>query len=64
MYDPKQVHVEQLRSGRYALLNPDGSRYEHQTFASYPAAMKALKFITSVHKDAVTAETPTYQDLL
>ncbi len=43
--DPKQAHVEQLSSGRWAIFNPDCSRFDGKTFASKSAARRELIFL-------------------
>lgn len=40
--DPGKAFVAMLANGRWAIFNPDGSRFEVQTYANRAAARKAL----------------------
>jgi hypothetical protein len=40
MYDPKYTHVEMLASGLWAILNPDGSRFDAKVFKTRGAAQR------------------------
>lgn len=42
VFDPRQAHIEMLTNGRWAIFNPDGSRFELSvTYATRAAARRA-----------------------
>lgn len=44
MFDAIKTHVEMLPSGLWAILNPDGTRFDGNTYATRAAAIRALAF--------------------
>lgn len=43
--DAKKAHIEMLANGRWAIFNPDGSRFDGNTYASREAARRALNLM-------------------
>lgn len=37
-----QLHVEQIKSGRWALFLPDGTKFDLQSYKTYAAARRAM----------------------
>lgn len=43
--DVRKAHIEMLASGRWAIINPDSSRFDGNTYATRGAALRALAFL-------------------